>query len=65
MTALAPPQLTPLPRSRPRKVKNVLATFLISLAFLIAVTPLVFLVVYVVQQGSKVISWEFLTEDLP
>ncbi len=65
MTALAPPQLTPLPKSRSRKAKNVLATLFISLAFLLALIPLVFLVVYVVQQGSKVISWNFLTEDLP
>jgi phosphate transport system permease protein len=57
--------LTPLPKSRARKVKNVIATILISLAFLVALLPLVFLVVYVVQQGSKAISWEFLTDDLP
>ncbi len=64
MTAVASP-LTPLPKSGVRKVKNVVATILISLAFLIALIPLVFLVVYVVQQGSKVISWNFLTDDLP
>jgi phosphate transport system permease protein len=65
MTAVSAPRLSPLPKSRSRKVKNVVATLLISLAFLLAIVPLVFLVVYVVQQGSKVISWEFLTEDLP
>jgi phosphate transport system permease protein len=27
--------------------------------------PLVFLVIYVVQRGSKVISWSFLTDNLP
>ena len=64
MTVLAS-HLTPPPKSRARKVKNVLATLLISLAFVIAVVPLVFLVVYVVQQGSKVISWDFLTTDIP
>jgi phosphate transport system permease protein len=64
MTVIAS-HLTPLPKSRARKVKNVIATIMISLAFLIALVPLIFLVVYVVQQGSKVISWEFLTEDLP
>ena len=64
MTAVAS-HLTPLPKSRARKAKNVIATIVISLAFLIALVPLIFLVVYVVQQGSKVISWEFLTDDLP
>src|SRR5215213_106980 len=64
MTAVAS-HLTPLPKSRARKVKNFVATAVIGLAFVVALVPLVFLVVYVVQQGSKVISWEFLTEDLP
>src|SRR5262249_25045774 len=45
--------------------KNFVATVFITLAFLIALVPLVFLVVYVVQQGSKVISWSFLNDDLP
>jgi phosphate transport system permease protein len=57
--------LTPLPKSRSRKVKNVIATALIALTFVVALVPLVFLVVYVVQQGSKVISWDFLTADVP
>ena len=65
MTAVASPRLSPLPKSGRRKAKNAIATALISLAFLIALVPLVFLVVYVVQQGSKVISWDFLTADLP
>jgi phosphate transport system permease protein len=65
MTTVASPRLAPLPKSRPRKVKNFVATALITLAFIVALVPLVFLVVYVVQQGSKVLSWEFLTEDLP
>ncbi len=57
--------LTPPPKSRSRKVKNFVATVLISVAFLIALVPLVFLVVYVVQQGMKVMSWSFLTDDIP
>jgi phosphate transport system permease protein len=60
------PQLTtPRPRSRRRKVSNVVATGVIALTFLIALVPLVFLVIYVVQKGSKVVSWSFLTDDLP
>jgi phosphate transport system permease protein len=65
MTAVASPHLSPLPKSRSRKVKNFVATVLIALAFLVALVPLVFLVVYVVEQGSKVMSWDFLTEDIP
>jgi phosphate transport system permease protein len=65
---LTPPgasHLTPRPKSRSRKIKNVIATGVIGLTFLIAMVPLVFLVIYVVQRGSKVISWSFLTDDLP
>lgn len=64
MTTVAS-HLTPLPKSRTRKVKNFVATCLIGLAFLVALVPLVFLVIYVVQQGSKVMSWSFLTDDIP
>jgi phosphate transport system permease protein len=64
MTAVAS-HLTPLPKSRPRKVKNFVASCLIALSFVVALVPLVFLIVYVVQKGSEVISWEFLTEDMP
>ncbi len=64
MTAVASP-ITPLPKSGVRKVKNFVATCMIGLAFVVALVPLVFLVVYVVQQGSKVISWSFLTDDMP
>jgi phosphate transport system permease protein len=64
MTTIAP-NLSRPPKSRSRKVKNVLATVFITLAFLAALIPLVFLVIYVVQKGSKIISWDFLTDDLP
>jgi phosphate transport system permease protein len=64
VTVIASP-LTPLPKSGVRKVKNFVATCAISLCFLIALVPLVFLVAYVVQQGSKVVSWSFLNDDMP
>ena len=68
-TVVTPPlgasKLGPRPRSRARKVKNVVANILISLTFVIAMVPLVFLVVYVVQKGASSISWSFLTADLP
>jgi phosphate transport system permease protein len=70
VTAIAAPdarpsRLAPRPRSRARRIKNVIATAVIAIAFLIAVVPLVFIVVYVVQRGVGVISWSFLTEDIP
>jgi phosphate transport system permease protein len=53
------------PRSRRRKISNVVATGAIGLTFVIAVVPLVFLVVYVVQRGSATFSWAFLTQNPP
>lgn len=63
MTAM--PHLQAAPRSRRRKVSNWLATLLIALTFVVAMVPLVFVVIYVVQRGSEVISWSFLNDDLP
>ncbi len=70
MTAVATPpkggsHLTPRPRSRRRKISNVVANVLISLTFVVAMLPLVFLVVYVVQRGADIISWSWLNDDLP
>ncbi len=57
--------LTPRPGSRARQIRNVVATVLIGLAFLAALIPLVFIVVYVVQRGSEILDWSFLTDPLP
>jgi phosphate transport system permease protein len=65
MTTTMVPDLAPTSRSRRRKVANALATVLIGLAFLVALVPLVFLVIYVVQKGADVISWSFLNDDIP
>jgi phosphate transport system permease protein len=65
-TTLAPaPPLVPRPGSTGRRVKNWIATGLIVLAFLIALVPLVFVIIYVVQRGADVISWDFWTKDIP
>jgi phosphate transport system permease protein len=58
-------RLTPRPRSRARQTKNAIATALITLSFLIALVPLVFIVGYVVQRGSEILSWSFITDPLP
>jgi phosphate transport system permease protein len=70
MTAITPTapggsRLTPTHRSRSRRVKSGIATTAIGLTFLIAMVPLVFLIAYVVQQGSEVFSWDFLTSNPP
>jgi len=57
--------LTPGHRSRSRRIKNVIATFFIVLAFFVALVPLVFIVGYVVQRGSNLFSWDFLTQPPP
>jgi phosphate transport system permease protein len=64
-TTLPAPDLTPRARSRVRKVKNTVASAVIALAFVVALVPLVFLVIYVFQKGSKIISWSWLQDDLP
>ena len=69
MTAVTPTvpggRLTPSRRSRSRRVKSGIATGAIAFTFLLAMVPLVFLIIYVVQQGSEVFSWDFLTSDPP
>src|SRR5262245_50820962 len=51
--------------SRGRKFRNLVATVLISLAFLAALIPLVFIVLYVIQRGSEALDWDFLTKPIP
>jgi phosphate transport system permease protein len=69
MTAIIPPRtrsiLTPKPGSRARQLRNLLATGLIGLAFLVALIPLVAVVLYVFQRGADQLSWSFLTDPIP
>ena len=48
-----------------RRFRSGLATTLIVLSFVIALVPLVLVVVYIASKGAKVISWDFLTGDIP
>ncbi|MEX1008454.1 MAG: phosphate ABC transporter permease PstA [Acidimicrobiia bacterium] len=57
--------VAPRPGSRGRRARNAVATALIAFAFLLALVPLVFIVGYVVQRGSEILSWSFLTQPLP
>jgi phosphate transport system permease protein len=64
-TAPTGSRLTPSRHSRSRRVKSGIATVGIALTVVLAMVPLLFLIVYVVQQGSEVFSWEFLTSNPP
>jgi phosphate transport system permease protein len=48
-----------------RRTKNRIATVLMVVAFVLVVIPLVFVLVTVVARGIKIISWQFLTADIP
>lgn len=50
---------------RARKARSALATGFIVLSFVVMLVPLVMIVGYVVSRGAKVISWSFLTGDMP
>jgi phosphate transport system permease protein len=64
VTVPAPP-LTHSTRKGRRELKNAIATTLIVGSFVVVVIPLLLIVVYVVQRGASILSWSFLTEDLP
>jgi phosphate transport system permease protein len=74
MTVVTPPAPAPedpsqwiLERSisRGRRVKNRLATAWMVGSLLVAIIPLIVIVVYVISKGAAIISWSFLTKDLP
>ena len=70
MTAVAEPvptrtSLTAESLSPGRRFRNFRATLLMWLALLIAMIPLGFLIYYVVREGLKIMSWSFLTKNIP
>ena len=48
-----------------RRTKNRIATALMVLSFVLVIIPLGFVLVSVVAKGASVISWSFLTSDIP
>ena len=48
-----------------RRIRNGLATFLIIAAVVVALIPLVFVLLFVIQKGGEIFSWDFLTQDIP
>lgn len=69
MTTVAPAPPSSIYRSprahTSRTVRNALATSFISASFVVAVVPLIFIIAYIVQKGSAVFGWHFLTTDIP
>jgi phosphate transport system permease protein len=48
-----------------RRFKSGLMTVLMGLSVLVALVPLVLIIGYVISRGSEVLSWEFITGDIP
>ncbi len=48
-----------------RRTKNRTMTILMVTAFVVALIPLVFVLITVVAKGVSIISWSFLTSDIP
>ncbi|HMD91612.1 MAG TPA: phosphate ABC transporter permease PstA [Trebonia sp.] len=48
-----------------RRAKNQIMTWLMVLAFVLAMIPLGFVIVTVIAKGASVISWSFLTSSIP
>jgi phosphate transport system permease protein len=50
---------------RGRKIRNQVMTGLMWLSVAIAIIPLLFIIYYVVQKGSAIFGWSFLTKSIP
>jgi phosphate transport system permease protein len=68
MTATLSPDLEEIdlrPRRSGRSIRNGLATWLMGLSLVVVLVPLLLVLGSVVQKGASVISWSFLTDDIP
>ena len=63
--AAGPPDLRRAALSLRRRVTNGLAMFAITLALVLAATPLLLVTWTVISRGANVLSWQFLTSDIP
>ncbi|MFM7271291.1 MAG: phosphate ABC transporter permease PstA [Actinomycetes bacterium] len=63
--AVSRPSLTRSSASGRRRAANAVAHACIVLAFVVTVIPLALVVGYVVARGMEVMSWSFLTSDIP
>jgi phosphate transport system permease protein len=64
-TATGRPDMGRSALSPRRRITNGLAMFGITLALVLATVPLLLVIVNVLAKGFEVMSWEFLTEDIP
>jgi phosphate transport system permease protein len=74
-TTTLPPTPSPAPERRSitestrgvkgRKVRNGVATSLILFCVALAFVPLVLVVIFVINKGGDIFSWDFLTSDIP
>jgi len=53
------------PKANSRSVRDALATGLMATSVVIVMIPLVLVLVYVIQRGSALFGWGFLTSDIP
>jgi phosphate transport system permease protein len=53
------------PKRSGRAVRNGIATFLMGVSVVVVLVPLLFILGSVIQKGASVLSWSFLTEDIP
>ena len=67
MTAVAEPQQQPDLREPAgwRRTSNRIATALMVISFVVVIIPLAFVLYTVIAKGASVISWSFLTSDIP
>jgi phosphate transport system permease protein len=59
------PQVDLRERRSWRSTKNRIATVLMWLAFVVVIIPLGFVLYTVISKGASIISWRFLTSDIP
>ncbi|HTN79783.1 MAG TPA: hypothetical protein VMK16_08920, partial [Acidimicrobiales bacterium] len=71
MTATLSPDLPELdvidlrPKRSGRSFRNGLATALMGVSVVVVLVPLLLILGSVIQKGASVMSWSFLTEDIP
>lgn len=53
------------PKANSRSVRDALATGLMATSVVVVMIPLVMVLVYVIQRGSSLFGWGFLTSDIP
>ena len=53
------------PKRSGRSIRNGIATALMALSLVVVLVPLMLILGSVIQKGASVISWSFLTDDIP